>query len=175
MRLGPEEEWLNTLSPDDDFIALQDEQVSPAALMAEIRQRLARRYPDGDAGAVSFPAYEIADTPPEFPTDIPYAFSLYYHLQRVYELYPNADTAPLLAPSPATRLPILGRLWAQVRREAHNLILFYVNRHLAHETAVNRHLVAALGEMTRQLEAQQRRIADLDAQVAEPEQGSKAE
>jgi len=166
---------LNTLLPDSDFVTLQDEQVSPAALVAEIRQRLAQRYPEGDAEAVSFPAYELADAPPDFPPDIPYSFSLYYHLQRAYELYPAADTAPLLAPSPATRVPLLGRLWVQVRREAHNLILFYVNRHLAHETAVNRHLIAAMSELTRQLEAQQRRVADLEAHIAHLEQESKPE
>jgi hypothetical protein len=166
---------LSTLLPDDDFASLRDEQVSPAALIAEIRQRLEQRYPDGDTGEVSFPAYELADAPPEFPADIAYSFSLYYHLQRAHELYSNADTAPILAPSPATRLPILGRIWAQARREAHNLILFYVNRHLAHETAVNRHLIAAIGEMTRQLEAQQRRIAQLEAQVSELKQESQAE
>ncbi len=166
---------MSTLPPDNDFILLQDEQLSPESLLAEIRRRLAQRYPDGDAGEIAFPAYELADTPPDFPEDIPYSFSLYYHLQRAHELYSSAETAPALAPSPATRLPVAGRLWQQLRREAHNLVLFYVNRHLAHETAVNRHLIAAMGEMIRQLETQQREIARLEAQIAEQERESKLE
>lgn len=150
----------------DDFLELHDDQVSAADLQAQVQARLAARRAASGYAPQQFASYITSDTCPIPPDDLPYAFGLYHHLQRANDIYSQADTAPVLAPSPATRLPLLGRLWQLIRGETHNLILFYVNRSLAHQVSVNRHLVQTLNELTRQNEAQQRAIIALQAQVA---------
>lgn len=150
----------------DNFLELHDEQVSAADLQAQVQARLAARRAAPGYAPQQFASYITNDTCPSPPDDLPYAFGLYHHLQRANDIYSQAETAPVLAPSPATRLPLLGRLWQLIRGETHNLILFYVNRSLAHQISVNRHLVQTLNELTRQNEAQQRAILALQAQVA---------
>jgi len=72
-----------------------------------------------------------------------------------------------LVSSPATRIPVLGRIWQLIRGGAHGLVLFYVNRAVTHQTEINRQLVSVLNRMTVAIETQQRTIiglqADLDA------------
>jgi len=55
---------------------------------------------------------------------------------------------------------VVGRLWGLIRREAHNLVLFYLGKSAQHQVAVNRHLVSTLNRMVTQLQQQQ---ADLRA------------
>ena len=45
------------------------------------------------------------------------------------------------------------------------LILFYVNRSMAHQVTVNRHIVSVLNQLTEQSQAQQRAIAALKAEL----------
>lgn len=153
--------------PAGPFIELNDEQVTAEALTAQIAARLQSRPV---LSPPEIPPYAVHEGPPGLPADIPYRFGLYYHLQRTHDLYPRAETAPVLAASPATRLPLFGRLWALIREQAHSLVLFYVNRSLAQQTAVNRHLVGAVSELTRQVEEQQRTIARLERRLQELEQ-----
>jgi len=156
--------------PDDRFLELQDDQVTAADLIGLVRERLAERQWQATYAHPAIPEYALADAPPTFPEDAEgAAFSLYYNLQRAYEIYGDAPTTVVLTPSPATRIPLLGRLWALARPKAHELVLFYVNRLLAHETATQRHLIAALNALTSQFEEQQRTILKLQERVAELE------
>jgi ABC-type polysaccharide/polyol phosphate export permease len=75
-------------------------------------------------------------------------------------------TEPILASSPATRIPVLGRLWQLIRGGAHTLVLFYVNRAVSHQTMTNNYLVSVLNRLTVVVEEQQRTIAKLQAEVA---------
>lgn len=150
--VGPEKGWLE----------LEDDLVTAADLEAAIAERIQSKPPAED---VSFPVYTLVTEPPDFPVDIPYRYGLYYHLQQANEHYNQAETQPQLAPSPATQLPFLGRLWAFIREEAHRLVLFYVNRNIGHQTQVNRHVVQTLNELTRQIEEQQRQIQGLQARL----------
>ena len=52
----------------------------------------------------------------------------------------------------ALALP-LSFLWMAVRGQFHNLVLFYVNKIAAKQVVFNRHLVALVSEMVRELEA----------------------
>ena len=54
---------------------------------------------------------------------------------------------------PETSIPILGRLWTALRRQFHNLALFYVNQLAAKQIAFNKRLVALASEVVRELEA----------------------
>ncbi len=51
-------------------------------------------------------------------------------------------------PSPATRLPVIGRVWATIRQEVHELVLFYVNRAVRQQVMVNRSLVQVVNQLT---------------------------
>ena len=75
------------------------------------------------------------------------------------------DTEPMLAPSPATRVPFLGKLWGLIREQAHGLPLFYVNRHAGMINRINSHLLSAIGGLAQTNHAQQKTIAQLQAEI----------
>ena len=60
----------------------------------------------------------------------------------------QVDTDPLLVDSPSTQIPVIGRLWSSIRGAAHNLVLFYVNRSIAHQTNINSYMVSVLNRLT---------------------------
>ncbi len=100
--------------------------------------------------------------------------SVAHHLQQALELMQRQDAAAVLAPSPATRLPLLGSLWALIRAQAHQLALFYVNRHAAQSVQINQHLLAALTELAQVVAAQQEAVTRFQAEqeAAEPDEGA---
>jgi hypothetical protein len=113
----------------------------------------------------NFPTFGTAVSCPEPPDDLPYSPDLYHHLRNVNDLYAEVETESVLAPSPATRIPVLGQIWKLIREQAHGLVLFYVNRSVAHQVNVNRHLVSVLNQLTLQNQEQARQIAALEAQL----------
>ena len=148
----------------DGVIEIQDPAIDPQAILAKIRARIAQRRAELGYENRTFPSFGAATYPGE-PQDVAYDADLYHYLRLVNENYADADTDALLAPSPATRVPVLGRLWQLIRGGAHNLVLFYVNRAVAHQTDVNRQLVSVLNRMTVVLEAQQRMITQLQNEL----------
>lgn len=151
--------------PGDDLIEINDPEVNAEQIMTELRQRIQKRREEVGYEQRTFPTFGAATPLPEATTDLPAAGSLYHHLRQANQLYNQVETAPLLAPSQATRLPVVGRLWQIVRDQAHQLILFYVNRYATHQTNVNRHLVSVANELTRQNQEQQQAIRRLQEQV----------
>jgi len=148
----------------DDLLESNNPEIDTVALMAQIRERMRQRRRELGVDNRSFPSYDVTSCPAE-PDDLPYDANLYHHLRLANELYAEADTEPALHPSPLTRVPLFGRLWQRVRPSLHVLILFYVNRALAHQVTVNRHLVSVLNQLTIQVEAQQRTIAALQSDI----------
>lgn len=148
------------------WIGIDDPNVSSADLVERVEARLRKRREEMGAVDRHFPSFDPAGSRLESGSAEGRMATLRYHLQRL-EQSGSPDTTPLLAPSPATRLPVLGRLWQLVRREAHQLVLFYVNRALAHQARVNRDAVATLQEMVALLEAQDEEIRRLQARLDE--------
>ena len=109
---------------------------------------------------------------PQPPAENDYSATLYHHLQQLNEIE-MPETTPLLVPSPSTRLPLLGPLWQTIRRSAHELVLFYVNRHIAHNSILHNHLINILNEQTRLMQQQQAEIEQLRKDV-QSLQGSRA-
>lgn len=71
---------------------------------------------------------------------------------RIDEAALLADTTtvqPFLTPPTA---PIIGPLWQRVRLAAHNLVVFYVNRHAGAQTAFNREITGGLREVVETLD-----------------------
>jgi hypothetical protein len=148
----------------DDLIEIHDPEIDPSAIIAQIRERVrVRRQEMGYENHV-FPTFGATPYPGE-PDRQPFDRDLYYHLRLANETYVQAETDPALAPSQATRIPVLGRLWALIRREAHNLILFYVNRAIAQQTDVNRHLVSVLNQLTVLCQKQQQELDRLQTMI----------
>jgi hypothetical protein len=111
-----------------------------------------------------FPTFGHVSTFPEPPVGGGLNPQLYYYLKQANET-PSAAVEPLLAPSPATRTPVLGRLWGRIRGEMHNLVLFYVNRAVRDQNRLNVNLISALNELTRVVQAQQAEIESLRAEI----------
>jgi hypothetical protein len=144
----------------DDLIEIHDPEIDPAQIMEQIRERIRQRREELGYPRQEFPAFGAAAYPGE-PEGEDFDADLYYHLRRANDLYCQIDVGPLLAPSPATQVPILGRLWKQIRQEAHNLVLFYVGELARQQVAVNRHVVSTLNRMAVQLQEQQEELQTL--------------
>lgn len=149
----------------DGLVEIHDPEIDTDAIMGEIRERIARRRAELGYEKRIFPAFGAAAYPGE-PEDVDYDADLYHHLRLVNESYTRLETAPVLVASPATRLPLLGKLWSLIRSSAHDLILFYVNRAVNHQTNTNRHLISVLNRLAAVNAEQQRTIKALQAEVA---------
>jgi hypothetical protein len=148
----------------DGLFEINDPEIDVDRIMDEIRRRIQERRQTLGYDKRSFPIFGAAAYPGE-PGDIPYDPTLYYHLRIANETYAQVPTAPQLAPSPATRLPVVGRVWGRVRGLAHELVLFYVNRHVAHETNLDRQVISVLNRLAALTAQQQRQIEALQAEI----------
>jgi hypothetical protein len=154
----------------DDLIEIRDPDIDSSQIMEQIRERIRQRRETLGYPSQTFPTFGATSFPGE-PKDGDYDSDLYYHLRRANEYYARLDVELLLAPSPHTRVPFLGSLWNRIRREAHNLVLFYVNRLAQRQVTVNRHLVSVLNRMVVQIQEQQNQIQELQAEVRRLEAG----
>jgi hypothetical protein len=135
------------------WIEVHDEQFTSEALAAELERRVAARRAELGSVDLILPTFGRISTFPEPPAGRVYDANLYYHLKQANQARP-AVLEPLLAPSPATRLPVLGRLWGLIRGEMHQLILFYVNRAASSQNRLNTDVVSTLNELTRLCQVQ---------------------
>jgi len=141
------------------WIVIEDEVTTAVLLLT------ARRAATGQPSPIDYPAFGYLSPMPQPPESGAVSKTLYHHLRQLNEM-DAPDAAPVLYVSPATKMPILGRLWGMVREQAHGLVLFYVNRAMAHETAVNTHTLNTLNELTRLTQLQQEEIVRLQEIVA---------
>jgi hypothetical protein len=148
----------------DDLIEIHDPEIDVDEIMQEIRERIQRRRQELGYPRQTFPTFGAAAYPGE-PEGQDYDEDLYYHLRKANESYMQLAVDPVLSPSPATRIPILGRLWKQIRQEAHNLVLFYLGKLASRQVSVNRHLVSTLNRMAVELREQQDQIQDLRREI----------
>ena len=153
------------------WLDIDDEELTADQLNTLITQRIQQRRAELGEVKRTFPTFGFVAAMPEPPTTGDYSATLYHHLQRLNGLE-TAETTPLLVPSPSTRLPLLGPLWQTIRRAAHELVLFYVNRHIAHTTTFHNHLINILNEQTRHLQQQQTEIDKLRQEVETLQKGS---
>ena len=144
----------------DDLIEIHDPEIEPSEIVAQIRERIRARREVLGYPQRQFPTFGTAAYPAEMEKEDADA-DLAYHLRRANDLYYDLGIEPALSPSPATRLPLLGRLWALVRRETHNLVLFYVGKLARQQLAVNRHTVSTLNRMAVQLHEQRNQLEAL--------------
>jgi len=148
----------------DDLVEIYDPEIDPSQIMEQIRERIRRRREELGYPQQEFPPFGAAAYPGE-PAEEGFDTELYHHLRKANDLYYQLGVTASLLPSPATRLPILGRLWGRIRQEAHNLVLFYVGKLAGQQLAVNRHVVSTLNRMAVQLQEQQEQVRSLRDEI----------
>lgn len=146
--------------PADDLIEIHDPAIDPAEIMAEIRERIQKRREELGYVTQRFSSFGETQFPGR-PEDVAYDPDLYDHLELANELYLQVETKADLQSSAALRVPILGSLWSMIREQAHQLVLFYVNREVSHQIGVNREIVSVLNKLATINVDQQREINKL--------------
>lgn len=146
------------------WLEIHDEIVTSEALVQEIETRVARRRAELGPVKLIFSTFGHISTFPDPAPNDKLNPHLYYYLKRVNET-PPPTVAPVLAPSPATRMPVVGRFWRQIRGEVHNLVLFYVNRSVQEQNRLNIDLISTMNELTRVVQEQQAELEALRAEV----------
>lgn len=142
--------------------------ISSAKLTEIINKRVQARREQLGHDQMQFPSFGKPDCP-EKPSGIPYSPNLYHHLHLVNNLYNDVPSELILADSPSLRVPIVGKLWSMVRKQAHQLVSFYVTRAQEHQTEVDRHLINVLNQLTIENQQQQRDIIALQTKLHELE------
>jgi hypothetical protein len=149
---------------NEDLVEIRDPEIETAQIMEQIQERVQNRRADLGQVQQDFPVFGAAAMPGE-PEDIPVNVNLYHYLRLVNKSYNLFETGADVQLSPATRVPILGRIWSIVRRRAHELVMFYVNRNIEHQVMVNQQIVSALNLLTASLEEQQRLTLEMQKEI----------
>ena len=143
----------------DDLIEIADPEIDAAEIMQRIREGIERKRQQGLLPERQFPRFGLAKAPAE-PTG-EHDVELYYHLQRATDTYNEVGVTLTLAPSPATTIPILGRLWSLIRRQVHELVLFYLASLSRTQARVNGHLLSTLNRVVAESQRHSEEIAAL--------------
>jgi hypothetical protein len=162
--MSSEERSESSKLPTDDLIEIDDPQIDPDQIMAEIRRRIQKRRQELGYEPQRFISYGGAQFP-ERPDDLPYDPDFYNHLERANKLYLDVETEIDLQPSAATRVPILGQLWQFIREQAHNLSIYYVNRAVVHQSHVDREIIGVLNKLAVINLEQQREMIKLQQEI----------
>lgn len=130
---------------EDDIIEIRDSEIDTQEIMQRIRERVRKRAAQkkGEPWLPDFGS-EIADIDPSARAFTP---KMYYTLRQAREQANRVWVDLLLTETAIQRIPFLGGLWRRMRREAHNLVLFYVNILASNQAAFNNHVVRILSEL----------------------------
>jgi len=121
-------------------IEVRDPAIDDQALTARLRDKIEARRGQG-LWPEPLPDFSLSEPPAVADS------TLQYHLEQANALHEQVWVGLSLAPSAATQVPILGRLWASVRRQAHQLVLYYLEQAISKQLAVNKHMVGALNRL----------------------------
>ncbi|HEV8635516.1 MAG TPA: hypothetical protein VG370_14920 [Chloroflexota bacterium] len=150
----------STLNPQPDvgeIIRIVDDQIDVDAIMAEIRANLAGRLPlEPDPSGLSYTPAAGAES------------ELEWAIEEAAESARDLQIGDQLQPG----VGLFGRLTARAKRPLHQLARFYVELLATRQSAVNRPLVRALELLAKRVAEQEREIAELKRQLAEPGGGA---
>lgn len=147
------------------WLVFEDEEITVDDMETAVNERITkRRQALGQPAHIEFPTFGYLSPMPELPQNSAVSKTLYHHLRELNKM-PPPETTPVLASSPAMSMPLFGRLWSIIREQAHQLVLFYVNRALMYETVVNNHTLNTLNELTRLTQSQQEEIYRLQEEI----------
>ena len=170
----------------EEIIEIRDPEINVAETMEEIRRNIRRRHNETRGGKVTFPNFDATVIPDAEPTE-EMERVLHHHLSQANLHYDKIGVALQFMPRP---VPLIGRLWTAFRREAHNLVIFYVNTLAARQITFNDHVLRALNTLAQmvmgksqaevvRLEAElrtlQERVAQLEQRLSSEETDSEGE
>ena len=139
----------------DDIIEIRDPEVDVEEIMSRIRANIRARQASGQR-APALPDSGMSSLQNEGDGD------LQYHLREARQAHDRIWVDLSLAPSPATQVPVLGRIWGLIREQAHRLVLYYLDKLASRQVGFNKHVVGALHEL-----AAEKELLALREEVAE--------
>jgi hypothetical protein len=146
----------------EEIIEIRDPEINVAEIMEEIRCNIRQRQSEVRDRKVAFPAFDAAVTPDAEPTE-EMERVLHHHLSQANLHYDKIGVALQFMPRP---VPLIGRLWTAFRREAHNLVIFYVNTLAARQITFNDHVLRALNALAQMVMGKsQAEVARLEAEL----------
>ena len=127
-------------------------------IQEKVRQRSDRARPQGGEEPLGWPTVELAGLEEE----------LREHLSWVQH-NPAVWVSLKLSEQPPMRVPVLTRFWQLVRRQAHHLVIFYVNMLAAQQTKLNVGFAKVLSRLVERSygSAIESEIAQLRAEIAD--------
>lgn len=153
----------------DETVSLSEKEAEGEIDVTEIMQRIKERIHQErqlkDYDSATLPTFIPAATPQKstYHRD---AEALQSHLQHLQQYQEPVAINPNLSDSTVAKWPIIGPLWHKIRQQAHHLVLFYVNRVIAEQSAVNKHLVRSLDLLTKQNLLLKQQLNDLQDEIA---------
>lgn len=139
-----------------DLIEIRDPAIDAREVIARIRANIEARHAAGHRPP-TLSSFGLPSPPSTQDA------TLQYHLTQANETYNQIWVEVSLAPSLATQVPILGRLWGLIRKQAHRLVLYYVEMLASKQMSFNEHVVGALNRLA----VAQEEMAALREEVAE--------
>lgn len=164
----------------EEIIEIRDPEINVAEIMEEIRRNIHQRQSEARDRKVVFPTFGATVPSDTKPTE-EMERVLHHHLSQANLHYDKIGVALQFMPRP---VPLIGRLWTAFRREAHNLVIFYVNTLAARQITFNDHVLRALNALAQvvmgksraevvRLEAElrtlQERVAQLEQRLSSEE------
>jgi hypothetical protein len=145
----------------EEIIEIRDPEINVAEIMEEIRRNIRRRHNETRGGKVAFPTFATVTLDAE-PTE-EMEKVLHHHLSQANLHYDKIGVALQFMPRP---VPLIGRLWTAFRREAHNLVIFYVNTLAARQITFNDHVLRALNALAQMVMGKsQAEVVRLEAEL----------
>jgi hypothetical protein len=146
----------------EEIIEIRDPEINVTEIMEEIRRNIRRRRSEAQRKAVAFPTFDATVTPDAELTE-EMERVLHHHLSQANLYYDKIGVALQFMPRP---VPLIGRLWTAFRREAHNLVIFYVNTLAARQITFNDHVLRALNALAQMVIGKSRaEVARLEAEL----------
>jgi len=146
----------------EEIIEIRDPEINVAEIMEEIRRNIRQRQNEARDKKVVFPTFDATVTPDVELTE-EMERVLHHHLSQANLHYDKIGVALQFMPRP---VPLFGRLWTAFRREAHNLVIFYVNTLAARQITFNDHVLRALNALAQMVTGGSRaEVARLEAKL----------
>jgi len=150
------------------IIQIDDPEIDVQTIMARIREGLIEHALDE---GIEFPTFAIARA--RRGDAARFSEDLYYQLEQANLNYDQAWVELSLIES---QMPLLGTFVNRLKRELHRLVVYYVNMLGERQVTMNDALVRVLNQLVEsletpdpQIEALQRRVAELEARLEQLE------
>ncbi|MEM7798539.1 MAG: hypothetical protein AAF633_05055 [Chloroflexota bacterium] len=159
------------MTAEDRLLHFEDSEISPAELERKAAASLSRRpgHRDQEIDLEQLPRFDDPYRPltADQLAKLTGGEMLRFHLHMLNRVVDVVESEPHLAPSSATNLPVVGRLWGAIRGQMHQLVLFYVNRSVNQQLRVNHHLVEMANQLSKTVADQAATIDQLKQEIDE--------